>query len=291
MIMGRLFWKVFLGFWLTLVLAGAGVGAVVLFYSQAQKEDSGARLARRSAAWGVSAVAVALRHGGLQSAVTLLEQAEAPLLHTVLIVDGAGRDALGRPVPPQVWERVRHILRERGGRKDGRDREDGSDPRKLAAAGVRSVRTPDGSRYVLFAAQPPLPPPPLVSWQLLLLAAALASVLFSGGLAWSLTRPLRHLRSASQKLAAGALETRVAGLMGRRRDEIADLGRDFDYMAGQLQTLVDSQRRLLHDVSHELRSPLARLQTAIGLMRQQPDKSPAMVDRIELEIQRLSTLR
>ena len=68
----------------------------------------------------------------------------------------------------------------------------------------------------------------------------------------------------------GRLETRVAPRMRRRRDEIADLGRDFDRMAQQLQSLVSAQRRLLHDVSHELRSPLARLQAAIGLARQNP---------------------
>ncbi len=78
--------------------------------------------------------------------------------------------------------------------------------------------------------------------------------------------------------------------MGRRRDEIADLGRDFDRMAQQLQILVGSQRRLLHDVSHELRSPLARLQAAIGLARQQPEKLDASLDRIERESGRLDEL-
>src|SRR6266850_8086314 len=82
--------------------------------------------------------------------------------------------------------------------------------------------------------------------------------------------PIRSLRWAFDAAAGGRLETRVSPLMGRRRDEIADLGRDFDRMAQQLQKLVTAQRRLLHDVSHELRSPLARLQAAIGLARQSP---------------------
>jgi two-component system, OmpR family, sensor kinase len=78
--------------------------------------------------------------------------------------------------------------------------------------------------------------------------------------------------------------------MGRLRDEIADLGRDFDQMAQQLQSLVGAQRRLLHDASHELRSPLARLQAAVGLARQQPEHLDEWLNRIEREGTRLDTL-
>lgn len=78
--------------------------------------------------------------------------------------------------------------------------------------------------------------------------------------------------------------------MGGRHDEIAELGRDFDRMAGELQRLVESQRQLLHDVSHELRSPLARLEAAIGLARQDPAKLEVTFDRIERESARLATL-
>ena len=78
--------------------------------------------------------------------------------------------------------------------------------------------------------------------------------------------------------------------MGKRRDELADLGRDFDGMAQQLQQLMDGQRRVLHDVSHELRSPLARLQAAIGLARQQPDRTEDSMTRIEREAERMDML-
>ena len=78
--------------------------------------------------------------------------------------------------------------------------------------------------------------------------------------------------------------------MGRRRDELADLGRDFDRTAARLKLLMDGQRRLLHDVSHELRSPLARLQAAVGLARQQPGNVEASMDRIERESVRMDKL-
>jgi two-component system OmpR family sensor kinase len=76
--------------------------------------------------------------------------------------------------------------------------------------------------------------------------------------------------------------------MGRRRDEIADLGKDFDRMAEQLQRLMAAQRCLLHDVSHELRSPLARLQAAVGLLRQDRNQYERSLGRIERETVRLN---
>ena len=81
-----------------------------------------------------------------------------------------------------------------------------------------------------------------------------------------------------------------AGALGRRRDELADLGHAFDRTAARLKHLMDGQRRLLHDVSHELRSPLARLQAAIGLVRQQPDDLDASLSRIEREAARMDRL-
>ena len=79
--------------------------------------------------------------------------------------------------------------------------------------------------------------------------------------------------------------------MGRRRDEVADLARDFDHMAERLQILISSQNQLLSDVSHELRSPLARLQVALGLARQRQQHQPnAELDRIEHEAECLNEL-
>lgn len=139
------------------------------------------------------------------------------------------------------------------------------------------------------------PPPPPPGFRLLpplmpLIAGSLVSLLFAWLLAWYFSRPIRSLRTALGAVAGGKLETRVGDAMGRRQDELADLGQDFDRMAERLQTLVESQRRLLHDVSHELRSPLARLQAAAGLMRQQPERGAELVERIERDIARMDRL-
>lgn len=122
-----------------------------------------------------------------------------------------------------------------------------------------------------------------------IIAATVASLLFAFLLAWYFSRPIRDLRAAFEAASGGDLAPRFQAT-AKRGDELTDLGRDFDRMTGRLRSLMDSQTRLLHDVSHELRSPLARLQAAIGLAHQQPDKLAASMDRIERESVRMDKL-
>jgi signal transduction histidine kinase len=121
-------------------------------------------------------------------------------------------------------------------------------------------------------------------------AAVLASLFFAALLAWYFARPIRSLRQAFEAASHGDLAPRFAQTAGKRGDELSDLGRDFDRMTARLRSLMDAQTRLLHDVSHELRSPLARLQAAIGLAHQQPDKAHATMERIERESVRMDKL-
>ena len=146
---------------------------------------------------------------------------------------------------------------------------------------------------------PPMPrggnlPPPDAGDQLHSLVPMIfgfiASLIFAALLARYFSKPIHHLRIAFDAAAAGNLDQNAAAKMGKRRDELADLGRDFDLMTSRIRALMDGQRRLLHDVSHELRSPLARLQAAIGLVRQQPEKLGATLDRIERESVRMDRL-
>ena len=97
-----------------------------------------------------------------------------------------------------------------------------------------------------------------------------------------LTAPILRLREASQQLAAGDLSIRAAG-MERRRDELGDLVRDFNAMASRIEELVSRQRQLISDVSHELRSPLARLYVALDLGRERKGNDPAF-DHMEKDI-------
>jgi len=124
-----------------------------------------------------------------------------------------------------------------------------------------------------------------------LTAIFLAASAVAYSLSRYLTAPTAKLRRATQQLASGDLTTRVGNQMGNRRDELADLGRDFDLMASRIQSLVGAERRLLGDISHELRSPLARMQVALDLATQTADdQTRGYLNRIEREGARLNEL-
>ncbi len=119
----------------------------------------------------------------------------------------------------------------------------------------------------------------------------LAGSIFCYFLSNYLTGPLKRLSEAAASIAEGRLDTRVDRTLLKRRDEIAGLARNFDLMAERIEALVTGQRRLLGDVSHELRSPLSRLIVALSLVRQGPAEEVAEnLDRIGLEARRLDTL-
>ncbi len=141
-------------------------------------------------------------------------------------------------------------------------------------------------------APPPFPDPrklPRVPW-LHIISGLLASLASAAGIAWYVARPVRRLKRAFAAASEGDLSLRIGPAMGRRRDELADLGRDFDRMSERLHSLLDAQTRLLHDVSHELRSPLARLHAAIGLARQEPSRFEETMHRLEREGERMNQL-
>lgn len=124
-----------------------------------------------------------------------------------------------------------------------------------------------------------------------LIIGVLSSGLVCYLLSWYLTKPIVRLRTAARQIAAGDLTARTGAPSATRRDEVAGLMRDFDAMAERLETLLKAQSRLLNDISHELRSPLARLNVALGLARQRAGvDSAGMLDRIELEAARLNEL-
>jgi two-component system sensor histidine kinase CpxA len=124
-----------------------------------------------------------------------------------------------------------------------------------------------------------------------LLLFSLAGAIFCYFISIYLTRPLNKLGEAAAGIAEGRLDTRVDPSLRNRRDEIADLARNFDQMAERIEALVARQRGMLGDVSHELRSPLSRLMVALSLVKQGPPEEAAEnLDRIGLEARRLDTL-
>ncbi len=124
----------------------------------------------------------------------------------------------------------------------------------------------------------------------LMVDGVLTGLVVAALLARYVSKPIRSLRQALNAAAHGDLDLRIGDNVRRRHDELADLGRDFDSTAARLKLLMDGQRRLLHDVSHERRSPLTRLQAAVGLARQHPVNVDAAIARVERESMRMDRL-
>ena len=199
---------------------------------------------------------------------------------------GAEADASVREVAAQVAQTDRPYFRHTGG----------------GMLEVRPVPARDGGRYA-FVTYMPMGRPPVerhVFWILSdttwsLLVRVLAVVLAAGALCYMLARymvtPVVRLREVTRQVTEGDLSARVGPSLGGRRDELAAMGHDFDEMAGRIETLVGAQARLLRDISHELRSPLARLSVALDLARKRAGQAAAGdLDRIEREAKRLNEM-
>jgi two-component system OmpR family sensor kinase len=270
---GRLFWKFFAFAWLVQL---AGIAALFsTFWLSDLHLYRSLDLADSTPAQGshVQVAAAILHRGGFSAFERWV--AHEPR-QTVLAVDQDGHDLLNRPAAPSLVTRARQLY--------------ANDPASTQVVEA----TDDGShRYLMFAADSDTigahgPPhfPPLVPTLAILLSSLLTAMLIARYVA----KPIRSLRSAFDAVAAGDLSLRVVPQIGTRHDELADLGRHFDLMAERLQLSMSAQRRLLHDVSHELRSPLARLQAAVGLARHKPSWQQSAIDRIELESMRIDRL-
>jgi signal transduction histidine kinase len=149
-------------------------------------------------------------------------------------------------------------------------------------AAIRARGAP-GRAYADFRMRPPFP-----------FRAVGLAILVSGIVCFAMARylaaPLRRMRDASHRLAGGDLQARAGSHVGVRRDEIGELVRDFDAMAERIEDLVRSQTQLLSDISHELRSPLARLHIALELARVRSGNDMPELDRIETEALRMNEL-
>ncbi len=200
--------------------------------------------------------------------------------------DESGAEVSGRSVP----EEVKALAARAGGRRDG---ESVWSYTRAGVLGAHVVESARGRRYVVVGEMSrshfgPLAADPRA--QLLrLLAVLLTAGLVCYALARYLSAPVGRLRAATRRLAGGDLTARVGERTVKRRDELADLARDFDVMAGRIESLVGAQKRLLGDISHELRSPLARLGVALELAREKGGP-PTELERIGREAARLNDL-
>lgn len=256
MIRARLFWKILLGFWLTFAVTTELVFIIYVVVSPIPSDATQA-LSRIE----LSVATSAIREGG---------------------EDFLKRTMAGWPSDE------RGLLTVAPWGPDSKIQTD----LNTGAISARAV-APGGKAYLVtykvmrfaYWGHPPFDLP-----RQIILLAIIGGLGFSTVLAWYLTRPITRIREGFEQLSAGDFSTRLKPRMGRRKDELADLAQDFDLMADRLEQLVAARDKLLSDVSHELRSPLARLQLAIGLARQDPLRLETSMDRIGLEAKRLDEL-
>ena len=283
--MRRIFWKILLSFWLVILLSGIGTGIILTLYQDAKTLYSVVEIGERPN--GITdSVARTLQSGGKKLLSEIIKpqlsnntEAKAPRMPVPFVVDKNGKDLFDRTINDKAWLEAKRIT------------ENTND-----TPGVEKVTLEDGEVFWIYLIRRPPPFPYNVIFELfdapifLFFMIMLTSLLFSGRLALSISRPIETLRDGLKAVSKGDFDINVSKQIGKRYDEFAELGRDTDSMAEKLKQLIDAQRRLLHDVSHDLRSPLARLQLAIGLMRQKPEVTEQMLQRIEQECHRLDSL-
>jgi len=155
------------------------------------------------------------------------------------------------------------------------------------------VQLSDGSTLLYMLELKRFQPPPFFTTRLLfqVLAVVLTAGLVCYALASYISSPIRKLRIATRQLADGDLAVRVGASMRNRRDDLGLLASDFDEMAERLESLIESEKRLSRDISHELRSPLARMKVALELLRAKSNGDlESLLQRIDTESDRLNDL-
>jgi two-component system sensor histidine kinase CpxA len=270
--MRRLFWKIFLSFWITeaLVLVLAVTLANMGVWRETPKSLDEVQAAMPAAA--KSAVQAWEQSGASALKQNFSDLAEDTGAHW-WIYGSEGKELSGNVVP---WWVPQVIVSQ-----------------SSSSAHASAVYRVTGTRgeYILVA-EPGLPRVPHIPYRAIirqLLTGLLVSGLTCFLLAHYLAAPILRLRRATQAVAAGDLSARAGAAVGDREDEIGDLVRDFDRMASRIESLMQSQKQLLRDISHDLRSPLQRLRMAVGLARRETTAT-TQLDRIEREAVRINEL-
>lgn len=276
----RLFWKIFLPFWVAQALL-LGVLYLRLHNRLHTENPWWVQPERRLVPSLAELAAQRFEVAGQPGVNDLLNQSSLPHRAEYWLLDSNGREISGRPMPPEMIGFAQRALRHENMARP--------DEEVVIVAPVTTAR---GS-YLLIAE---IIPPPLservpgeILWVLKL--GTVISALMCLVIAHYLSKPIERLRNATNELARGNLDIRVGATIGKRRDEIADLVRDFDSMAGELRNQIQSERNLLSGVSHELRSPIARMRLALALARtgDAPERHE-MLDRIEQDTIQLDSM-
>lgn len=255
-------------------------GSIAITFSIAAREYEAPELQRRPPV--AAKASQALSHGGIGELKHWLEANENSMPDRDLYVIGAdGADILGRRLTESAARRLEFFSR------------DEFVNRRLSRAAPQIFGADGGVFTVLMVPRRPsifgALSLPEISLTILCIALGV-SALTSWWLAQHLSAPIRRIQEGARALASENIHVRVSAGLEGRRDELAVLARDFDAMADRLRANRGAITQLLRDISHELRSPLARMRVALGLARQPPADLTRQLDRLEREIERLDSL-
>jgi two-component system sensor histidine kinase CpxA len=302
-----LFLKVFLWFWLAMILV-VGAFALTIHLTWPEHDPHPPQYVEGVMVAYSQGAAEAFEHGGPEALDSFQRHVEREAHVRARMFDAGGNELAAADATQDERELAARVIT-KGGTASKIMHSTAVEARTVRAAG-------DGGRYAFVATLPLGPPPPPADarprpFQHLLppgplnfllgdtagalAARVIAALLTAGVLCYMLARyivsPVVKLRAVTRQLTEGDLSARVGPLMGNRHDELADMGRDFDAMAARIEALLGAQARLLRDISHELRSPLARLGVALDLVRKRTGpEAVTHLARIEREAARLNEL-
>src|SRR5690349_17719230 len=276
-----LYLKIFIWFWLAMIIINVATFAIFALTRPTPIRRSWRDLTQVGP--NAQRAAEIYEQSGAAALTSALQATEKSSGVSATFFDENGKELSGRAVPPGTNELIARAV-------ESREVEFNFAGRDTLVA--RPVVSSKGQRY-MYVAHIPRPPFQIgLQTQILrLLVVLVIGGIFCFWLSRYLTTPLLKLRTTTNELAEGKLGARVANRLTKRRDEVGQLGRDFNVMAERLESMVKAQQRLLGDISHELRSPLARLGVALGLARQRSGvEANGALDRIERESDNLNEM-
>ena len=287
--MNTLFFKIFAGFCVIVVIVGMSLETSSILANYYETRWQG--VLHSIMPMEAEKCARMYEESGKQAVQEYLDQMQVQKSVRFYFFDEDGNPLLDRGAPELILKLAKN---KEALERTARENLSLVNPRQGIA--MRLVPGPSGRKYILAFQQSPnviMPASEAVGTHpyLRLLAIGLFGAILCFLLTRHITKPISRLSDTATSLASGRLETRVDDRVRNRYDEIGALGRNFDRMAQQIEALVNAQRDLLGDVSHELRSPLARLTVALGLLQHAaPEEISEYASRIGIEAERLDKM-
>jgi len=280
----RLFWRVFALFWAATLFLIVAI-AWSTSYTFENEKIPGLDITRMESVLNeqLRGASRALHAGGVDALREVQRGANERGI-TLYVLDADNKDLLGNEVREDIAAEAANAVADEQGLHSNRSR-------------IRTIVLPGGARYTAVAAYLTHPMlrmlyrRPTYFWDQVLIASVISAI-FALILAAYIAAPLSRIRLSATRVASGDLDARVGPLRFGRSAEMLALASEFDGMAARLKELVEGQRRLIRDISHEMRSPLARQHVALELARGQVPAGDVrlQLDRIERESERLEEM-